>query len=391
MTSAGAVVAPYVIVLRLVAAALPLAVLPADPRVAVVVILTVALALLLNYAGLRRWEWVLARLQTRAGKVYLAVDVALGLALLARLGTGSPFVLYTIGTAALSGLLFRRVTTTVVVSMLLCGYLLVHTLQTGLAPGSSDFHTSVTLPVLYVFAAGGAVVLRRVLAQQEAQAREVAALAQVSAVSQERLRLSRDLHDSLTKSLHGLSLMTQALGRAADSGDVEAVGRNSALIARVLDEVSVEARRTVAGLRDDSDDELMLGEALRARASRDLGGAELDVQVAPYTEPALAVRLELLAVVDEALENVRRHARATRVRLGLHDDEQGALVLTVADDGKGFDPAAAADRVGEGHFGLVGMRERAERAGAQFRVESSPGRGTELLVRRPAAHEALVR
>lgn len=389
--SAAALAAQYVIVLRLVAAALPLAVLPSDRRVAGVVVATVALALALNYAGLRRWQWVLRRLDTRAGRVYLGVDIALGLALLARLGTGSPFVLYTAGTAALSGLLFRRAATVAATTSLLGGYLLVQVTKAGFAPGGDDFHARVTLPALYLLAGGGAVGLRRVLAEQERAAEQVSQLAQATAVSQERLRLSRDLHDSLTKSLHGLSLMAQALGRAAHSGDLPGVRRTSGFVARVLDEVSAEARRTVAGLREEDACDVSLGDALRDRSSRDLGGAALDVVVDSYDEPPLPVRLELLAVVDEALENAGRHARAGTVRIELRGDEAGAVVLTVTDDGRGFSPQAASTRAAAGHFGLVGMRERAERAGGTISIESSPGRGTRIVLRRPAAHQAAQR
>lgn len=385
--STNSLVAQYVLVLRLVAAALPLVVLPDDRRVAGVIVATVVLALLLNFAGLRRWPWVLQRLGTATGRLYLSLDVGLGVVLLARLGTGSPFVLYTVGTAALAGLLFRRLAMTVTTLSLLLGYLLAQVLQDGFTPGGDDFHSRVTLPALYLLAGGGGAVLRRVLAEQERTAEQVTQLAQASAVSRERLRLSRDLHDSLTKSLHGLSLMTQALTRAAATGDADGVRRISTMVARILDEVSVEARRTVSGLRDETVDDILLGHALRARTSRDLGGAELEVSVGDYVEPPLPVRLELLAVVDEALENACRHAHAGRVRLELAGDADGGVVLTVADDGRGFTPQTASARAAAGHLGLVGMRERAERAGGTVDVRSQLGQGTRIVLRRPAVRD----
>jgi signal transduction histidine kinase len=382
--------AQYVLVVRMVAAAVPIAVLPHERRVAGAVVVAVALALLLNFAGLRRWEWVLSRLETPARRAYLLLDVALGLVLLAQLGTGSPFVLYTVGTAALAGLLFRRAAVLATTVALLSGYLVVAVLGAGITRGGDDFHAWVTLPASYLLAGGGGAVLRRVLVAHQRASAEVGRLAQQTAVGQERLRLARDLHDSLTKSLHGLSLMAQALTRAADDGDLRAVRTTSALVARVLDEVSVEARRTVAGLRDEDVEDVRLGEALERRGSRDLGGAELQVHVGDYPEPPLPVRLELLAIVDEALENVTRHAGATSVRLALDGDGQGGVVLSVADDGCGYRPEAAQTRTAAGHFGLVGMRERAERAGGRLEVTTAPGAGTRVVVhRRPVAVQAM--
>lgn len=382
-----ALLAQYVVVLRLAAAALPLAVLPDDRRVAGVVVATVALALLLNYVGLRHWTWVLDRVRTSRGRLYLLIDVVLGVVLLSRLGTGSPFVLYTVGTAGLAGLLFRRIAVMATTLALLCAYIVMQALQSGFTPGSDDFHAHVTLPALYLLAGGGGAVLRRVLRAQEESGAQIAELDRARAVSEERLRLSRDLHDSLTKSLHGLSLMTQALGRAAKGGDLDGVTQMSALVARVLDDVSVEARRTVAGLRDDDEDAVLLDDALRTRSARDLGGAELEVETGRYDEPPLPVRLELLAVVDEALENVKRHARATQVRITLDGDADGGIVLTITDDGRGFSPETAADRAADGHFGLIGMRERAERAGADVTIDSTPGEGARIVLRRPAARQ----
>jgi signal transduction histidine kinase len=93
-------------------------------------------------------------------------------------------------------------------------------------------------------------------------------------------------------------------------------------------------------------------------------------------------RYELLAIVNEALENVARHAGASRVDVSLRSVGGGAVEVVVADDGEGFVPAEDGTSP-SGHFGLTGMHERARAAGAVLHVDSAPGRGTRVTIRQP--------
>jgi signal transduction histidine kinase len=99
-------------------------------------------------------------------------------------------------------------------------------------------------------------------------------------------------------------------------------------------------------------------------------------------EVSPATAHELLQILAEALRNVERHARATRVRVELRQDD-GRVVLSVADDGEGFADAAT-DPVDGLHFGLVGMRERAELLGGELATMSGPDEGTTVTAAVPA-------
>jgi signal transduction histidine kinase len=89
----------------------------------------------------------------------------------------------------------------------------------------------------------------------------------------------------------------------------------------------------------------------------------------------------LLRIAQEAVANTIKHARASEVRIRL-EMETGRLRLSVADDGQGFEQTEAFSELG-GHFGLLGMRERAERLGGELQLHSAPGHGTEVEVKVP--------
>lgn len=113
-------------------------------------------------------------------------------------------------------------------------------------------------------------------------------------------------------------------------------------------------------------------------------GFEIEDQM--LREPPLEARTVLYRVAQEALANVRKHSKASRIDVSLSDRENGAL-LRVRDDGVGFDPATV-DEERPGHLGLVSMRERAEMAGGRFRVASAEGRGTLVEAWVPSSLEA---
>ncbi len=108
------------------------------------------------------------------------------------------------------------------------------------------------------------------------------------------------------------------------------------------------------------------------------------VQVQAGGAPPLPLRVEaeLFRIAQEALTNVRRHARATEATLTLRAGG-GAVRLTIRDDGRGFDPRA----VGAGHYGILGMRERAKLLGGGLRIASRPGGGTTIRVTVPLPEE----
>ena len=116
----------------------------------------------------------------------------------------------------------------------------------------------------------------------------------------------------------------------------------------------------------------------------------LEIQVDYALEDRLPAYLEVLIyrLVQEALTNVRKHARATSATLSIETDESaGTVIVRVADDGRGFDSAAKLERAEGYGVGLRSMRERMEGAGGEMRVESAPGRGTTITFVLPLPDE----
>ncbi|WUC83857.1 histidine kinase [Streptomyces sp. NBC_00536] len=207
-----------------------------------------------------------------------------------------------------------------------------------------------------------------------------ARLAVAEAVRDERARLAREMHDSVSKTLHGLALAADALGRTADP---EAVRGQAALIARAARRAAAESRELLCDLREaDATPAPPLAAELTGLAAQFEG---VRVSTPPDLLPDCPprVRRHLLAITGEALENSRRHAAATRTTVTA-SVTGGLLTLTVRDDGRGLavDATATALR-SAGHFGLLGMRERAAAIGADLTVTPATPSGTEVRVTLP--------
>ncbi len=226
--------------------------------------------------------------------------------------------------------------------------------------------------------------LERTLAELRAAQESNAALqgqlvarAREAGVQDERARLSREIHDTVAQGLVGIIAQLQAVG-AEPAGDARE--RRLSAAQDAARDALAEARRAVRALaspRLDGDSLTMALERLTADVGESAG---LDARFVVDGEPeAWRGEAELLRVAQEALANVVRHARATRVGVTLtyQDDE---LRLDVRDDGVGFDPAAAA---GGGGFGLSGLRERVARLGGTVEIESREGEGCAVGVAVP--------
>ena len=184
----------------------------------------------------------------------------------------------------------------------------------------------------------------------------------LDAAEAERGRWARELHD---ETLQGLAALRVGLAAAARSEDADALREAvQAAVEQIRGEIT-NLRGIIADLRPAALDQLGLGAALEALADRVASseGLEIDVEVDLLPLPSI-VETTVYRLVQEAFTNVKKHARATKVRLSVavRDDD---VVLSVADDGAGFDPHA--DTAG---FGLRGMRERAALVGGTLDVES---------------------
>jgi signal transduction histidine kinase len=201
---------------------------------------------------------------------------------------------------------------------------------------------------------------------------------------QERERVARELHDGLGQVLGFVKMQAQAaqtlLGR-----DPETAGAYLAQLAAVAQDAHADVREYILGAGTMEGGATGFLTPLRQYLERfsSIYGMEVELAVPPgLSDEAFgpAVQMQLLRIIQEALTNARKHARAqhVQVKLGLAD---GAVEAIVADDGQGFDPAQVA---GDGQrFGLRFMRERAAEVGGTVEVRSAPGRSTQVVVRVP--------
>jgi signal transduction histidine kinase len=205
------------------------------------------------------------------------------------------------------------------------------------------------------------------------------------AAMDERVRLGRDLHDSVIQSIYAAGMGLAAIRSLLPEDPIEA-DRRLEQVRQTLNETIRDLRNFITGLEPEALERLSLQGAARALIDRLQTSSPLHVQLeidetaAERLSPAL--RADLLQIMREALSNVWRHASATSVHVTLALDAEYAQLL-VADDGCGFETAAVA---GKGR-GLVNMAERARAARATFEVATALGKGTRLLVRFPVALE----
>jgi signal transduction histidine kinase len=198
------------------------------------------------------------------------------------------------------------------------------------------------------------------------------------AVLEERRRLARELHDSVTQSLFSMSLLAQVLPDLWDADPAEArVGLSQ--IRDLTRSALAEMRALLFELRPAALGQQGLAHALREHLAAFERRAGIPVTVDVAGDPALPEPVEqaFFRIAQEALANVARHAHARRVRVILRG--RTPVRLQIADDGLGFQP----EGVGAGRFGLVSMQERAATVGARLQVRSAAGQGTEIVVEWP--------
>lgn len=234
----------------------------------------------------------------------------------------------------------------------------------------------------YLLWVGGAsVLLSFVLARRTGRVLELAAAREqlladaLSAEERERQFLAEALHDQAIQNLLSARHELEEVGE-----DVEhpSLRRAEQALADTVDRL----RRTIVQLHPHVLEQAGIEVALPAVGQQlaRQGGFRLAFDLR-YRRRHSEERL-LLAVARELLANVAAHAQATEVVIGLHEDG-GELVLTVSDNGRGFDPDAAARRVAEGHIGLASQRVRVESVGGRLEIQSAPGAGTTAEVRLP--------
>ena len=198
----------------------------------------------------------------------------------------------------------------------------------------------------------------------------------------ERRRIARELHDEIGQALTAVKIHLNTAKRRLPE---EAASHLEESI-RVTEMALARVRELSLDLRPPQLDDLGLVSALRWQIDRQLCKLGIAVNFKAQPDlPRLAPELETTCfrVAQEAITNILRHASATEVEMGL-TSENDTLVLTIVDDGQGFDPAAARQRALQGgSVGILGMEERVTQAGGTLIMESSPGQGARLSARFP--------
>ena len=308
---------------------------------------------------------------------FLVCDLLIAMGILTITGPESPFFYFTLGTALLAGVLYGWRGAAVLSVAILAFYWMGLSLRSGMEEVGT-FQVLVVLPALYPLCAAGGAAVRNLLDRQARTEARLAAAERRTVIERERARLAREMHDSLAKTIQGISLAAATLPAWVhkDPGRAQSEAER---LAEAAETASAEARALLTDMRSDMLD-VSLGTAVSGFASSwsERSGtaavcdADEDLDVPPE------VRWELFCVAREALRNIERHAEADKVRVTLTSSD-GAIVLELSDDGRGFEmPEDLSTLGGRGHYGVIGMRERAERAGGSLEMISAPGEGTTL-------------
>lgn len=200
--------------------------------------------------------------------------------------------------------------------------------------------------------------------------------AQALAALQERQLLAQNLHDAVNQSLFSAGLIADVLPRLWDR-DQDQARRSLEDLRRLTRAAQAEMRALLAELRPSALTDTDIGDLLHLLGNALSGRINIPVTVYVAQEVVLPseVQVAFYRVCQEALNNVAKHAKASRVEIDLRH-EGTSIELRIRDDGKGFDP----EQTVSGHYGLGMMRERAEAVGALLTVTSQPDHGTELVM-----------
>lgn len=209
--------------------------------------------------------------------------------------------------------------------------------------------------------------------------------ARATAILGERARIARELHDTLAQGLAGVGIQIETALRKS-SAQPELARKHLELAQAMVRSSLAEVRRSIWMLRTRTSTEPGgLGTALLESLAQLTESTGIVPKMTVAGRPRVLdpeVERNLLRVAHEAVTNAVRHAEARTIQVDLCFDPE-ALSLRVRDDGRGFDPEAPIDHSGGSHLGLLGISERAQAMGGEFRLSSRLGEGTEIVCRLP--------
>jgi signal transduction histidine kinase len=336
-------------------------------------------AVIMSVVPLLMWERVGPLIARHP--IFMAFDLLITMSILGVIGADSPFFFYTLGTALLSGVVYGWVGAAIASPFLVIAYLSGLSAQDLINYDFQWFQIIAGDPALYPLAAAAGAAVSRLLDRQIRTETLLRETSWSNAIERERSRIAREMHDSLAKTLYGIALQASALRRWVTKDPARAQ-EEAAVLAAAAEVAAREGRQLIFDLRAD-DLDAGLTEAftnyVQRWSERSGVGCEYEVDIEDAVAPS--VRWELFQILKEALDNVEQHAGAGSVRLRLSSSGND-LELVIHDDGKGCDRSNVRSK-GDGHYGIVGMSERAERIGGSFTFESASGAGTKIIVRAP--------
>jgi len=266
-------------------------------------------------------------------------------------------------------------------------YFLVPPLYTFIIPRAEDLFTLGIFLATAIITSQLASALRRRAEEAHNRERELRVLyaqAQELATLQERQRLARELHDSVSQALYGISLGVHTAQEAIENDPEQAV-TSLHFIMDLTEAGLAEMRALIFELRPESLEMEGLVAALNKQVAVLRSRYKLAVDAELNFEPnvSLEVKQSLYRIAQEALHNTVKHARASNVVLRL-TGQANDILLEIQDNGKGFDPTGSFP----GHLGLRSMRERAAKVNGTLTIESAHGQGTCISVRVPMIVES---
>ncbi|MGW6207817.1 sensor histidine kinase [Streptomyces sp. NPDC055089] len=353
-------------------------------------------AILVTFMG----SYVLFRDWERFGPLFLrhpwllGIDAAFGALLLITATPESTLAYVTVCTPLLAGLVYGWRGAAVFAAL---QTLIIFGVYGTDAQLEASEATALLLPGFCVIAGAVGVTLRNLLLRfgtaSQALTETRARLAVSEAVEGERTRLAREMHDSVAKTLHGLAMAADGLASSSDRMDPLTVKHQAELVARSARRAAAESRELLSDLRRESglDGGIDVVAELQARADdftrrHGLTASFRLLNEAPVPAVPQVVARQLLTIASEAMENANRHAHPTYlvVLAGVKGD---VLRISVYDDGRGLPAGVTLDDLRRaGHFGLVGMVERAASIGARIRIGKGKAvTGTEVRLELPMA------
>jgi len=208
-------------------------------------------------------------------------------------------------------------------------------------------------------------------------------------VMEERQRIAREMHDGLAQELGYLYLK---VGEMETNPALSSIREDVRVMKKVVAGAYEEVQQAIFGLKMMVSKGLGLiptfAEYLHEFSEQTGIAVKLRVADERATRFSPQVEIQMIRIVQEALTNVRKHARASNAWVTFGTDEGNRVKVTVEDDGRGFDPDKTT-RPGQASFGLQTMRERAESVGGSFDVQSAPGEGARVVVWLAPANEEI--